>query len=126
MINKKYIWILIPLVVLLIGYMTIVFVTGRVSETFNFMYGQAKIQNTIFRTGKLRDIRKHLDNGEIEKAQKLIGLMYETEIKHLELMLESEVYPEPINRRAEKVLAEIESGFDKSIPGNENQDERPN
>ena len=102
------------------------FVAGRISEISNSMYGQAKIQNTIFRTGKLRDIRDHLDNGEIEKAQKLIGLMYETEIKHLELMLESKVYPEPINRRAEKVLVEIESDFDKSIPSNEHQNERSN
>ena len=95
--------------------MTIWFVTPRVVETFNIFHGDAKIQNVKFRTKRLREIQVQLDNGEVEKARELIGLLYKVDIHNLEIMQEGESYPKQINLRAKKVLAEIESGSENPI-----------
>lgn len=82
--------------------------TSRAVEMVNIFHDEAKIQNIKFRTDKLKKIQDYLDSGEVEEARTLIGQLHVMDITHLEIMLDSSRYPEPINQRAKKVLAEIE------------------
>ena len=125
MTSKKLLWIVIPLSFVLGGVLTFWFVTPKVVETINVFQGDAKIQNIKYRTAKLVEIQKFLENDEYEKAGEIIDIMYEVDILHLELMQEGEPYPKQIRFRAKKVLAEIESA-PECLPKNERRIENSN
>jgi len=126
MTNKKVYWIVIPLSILLVVSVAINVAAWRFVRTTNIMHENSKIQNARFRAVKLKTLRDHLNDGEIEEAQDLINLLYGIETTHLELMLNPELYPEPVNRHAKLVLEEIESSFDQTTKSIGKAVETPN
>ncbi len=126
MTNKKLLWIIIPLSILIVSFIAIKLVTPSVIEIINDYHGHSKIQNAKYTTDKLKELRHHLDNGEIEKAQTLIDLLFEVERTHLESTLDSKSASESVSRHAKRVLAKIESGSDQPTPRKELQGEKSN